>query len=356
MGTSPRLISSWIVQFSPGSSTAWLFPFIRRDSRPKTPFTMHCLEIPVDHRLPNLASLLYHNEPAHGPRSEHVDILSKFGQSLSIERDDGKIRSRLPADELDFGLELARPECTGGLVVALHHPDPSQIYADGYAQEEARCRTLAAIKDLVRHITSGILDISSISVLDSMPFISADYDGSPVHFQSQKTFLHALEAKRPEVVISCFRTKTNIDFLEKLQSQGIGRGPPFQRMRFPKSGHEFTKVNAFHPSYAVNRMRFDGCFRRLLVLEFSQAFARAHGTWTEEPWMDKLRKECTRNAALYNSTGTTQISTASYQANSHRYEYNASCQGCKSTHHDSRLHCVSQKGGLFSLHLLCDSL
>ncbi|GIZ45889.1 hypothetical protein CKM354_000903700 [Cercospora kikuchii] len=256
---------------------------------------MRCLGIPVDHRLRGLRRTPGEQQPTQDSTSEHIRILSEFGRSLTDKNDD----DFLSAHELDFGLELARPECTGGLVIVLYRPDPSQDYSEGYVAEEARCRTLAAVKDLISNATNGMMDTDAITILDSMAFISEDYDGSVLHVQAQKTFLRALEAKRPDVVLSCFRTKTKIKFMKDLQGQGIGKDNHLVRMTFPATAQEFQRISAFHPSYAVNRMAFDPCFRHLLMLQFHQAVSVCWGMWEHKLWMAHLRACCAEKAWLY---------------------------------------------------------
>jgi hypothetical protein len=84
---------------------------------------MHCLRIPADHRLRRLVSPV--GTTARPGRSEHIRILNNFGETLEYLQQDGSFNSIRPSD---FGLELARPETTGGVVIILQHPAPSQTY------------------------------------------------------------------------------------------------------------------------------------------------------------------------------------------------------------------------------------
>ncbi|WPA99298.1 uncharacterized protein RHO25_003915 [Cercospora beticola] len=290
---------------------------------------MRCLGIPIDHRLRGLSQTTNEQKPMQETASEHIRILSKFGHSLS-RHENGDC---LPAHELDFGLELARPECTGGLVIVLDHPSPSQTYTPGYVAEEARCKTLAAIKDLVSNATSGLMDTDAITILDSMPFITEYYNGSPLHVEAQHTFLRALEAKRPDVVLSCFRTKTNINLLKRLQGQGIGKDNDPVRLTFPGSGHEFQRISAFHPSYAVNRKSFDAKFRRLLMLHFYQAVAVCWGTWEHRPWMAQLRVDCAKQVLLYKASPSTLCDKLATLVNA-LHDFEASLKAAQYSRHD----------------------
>ena len=145
----------------------------------------------------------------HMTTVETEDVRKRFDEGNANE-------SAVPSPEVDFCIELARPETIGGIVLVLQHPDPSQIFGDGYAVEEMRCTTLAAVKELVQFGSGGTRGTGCVTTLDCMPFVIDDYNESGVHRESQETFLRALEAKRLDVVISCFRTKTPNTFLRLL--------------------------------------------------------------------------------------------------------------------------------------------
>ncbi|EMC97235.1 hypothetical protein BAUCODRAFT_444728 [Baudoinia panamericana UAMH 10762] len=258
---------------------------------------MRCLDIPTDHRLRKILNCQPKLQQSSGERSDHLRILEKFGQGILRSAQ----ASAVSVPELDFCLELARPETTGGIVVVLQHPDFSQIYSDGFAAEEARCRTLRAVKELVQFGSGGTRDTDCVSILDCMPFATDDYNGSEFHKEGQRIFLRALEAKRPDVVISCFRTETPERFLRLLQGSGIGRPPREPILSFPGKRYSFTRISVFHPGYVVNHVRTESCFRRLLALEFAKGFGIWHETWKEEAWMEKLRRQCREVAEQYSS-------------------------------------------------------
>ena len=56
------------------------------------------------------------------------------------------------------------------------------------------------------------MDTESIPIVDCIPFMTKDYDGSETHKESHNALLEALEIKRPDIGISCFRTKTQNKF------------------------------------------------------------------------------------------------------------------------------------------------
>lgn len=98
---------------------------------------MRCLDIPTDDRLRKTLHCQDQRDGLGGERSDHLRILEEFDQAILLETGTAR-EPALPITEIDFCLELARPERVGGIVVVLQHPDPSQIYNDGYAAEEAR--------------------------------------------------------------------------------------------------------------------------------------------------------------------------------------------------------------------------
>lgn len=58
------------------------------------------------------------------------------------------------------------------------------------------------------------------------------------------------------------------------------------------SGHRIVRVNAFHPSFAMNYNPDLSCLRQLLILEVAQACGLYRGDWLNKRWMDELRERC----------------------------------------------------------------
>ena len=114
---------------------------------------MECLQIPVDHRLRRIIRLR-RNLESSSEMGKHVQILEDFGNSLT--EDDGKL---IHCAELNFALDLARPNITGGVVVALLQPHESQQYQNGVVAETSRCKTLRAVKELIAVANNYWLDI-----------------------------------------------------------------------------------------------------------------------------------------------------------------------------------------------------
>ncbi|KAJ9612588.1 hypothetical protein H2200_004185 [Cladophialophora chaetospira] len=106
---------------------------------------------------------------------------------------------------------------------------------------------------------------------------------------ANKTFIDMVTAKRPDVIISCFGRNTSKNELVKYFGSGGIDGPSGH---VTMGGVPMRRVNAFHPSYAVNYYPTYSCFRRLLLLEFCHAFGVWCGDWQEQAWMDVLREIC----------------------------------------------------------------
>lgn len=272
---------------------------------------MHCLSIPIDHRLQKLIYGGY--EHADIGTSDHVQILRRFGEKIRTRCDDEEFPQRLPAGLLDFCLELARPEEKGGVAIVLYHPDPSQTYEHGFTSEEERCATLAAVKDLIASSTLGAMDTDAVTILDSMPFMEDDFvKDDPLHTQSHEISTKALVAKQPSVILSCFHSESNTGFLKLIRHGGVGTESDERLFNLPGTRHSFTKVSAFHPSFAVNYHPYESCFRQLLILQFAKAFAIWQSNWVEKPFMQELRqtskimarryRDCIENDDLSNLT------------------------------------------------------
>ncbi|KAJ6126984.1 hypothetical protein N7523_002596 [Penicillium sp. IBT 18751x] len=257
---------------------------------------MQCLNIPIDHRL----RWIIREAPSMGSSetsSEHVHLLHDFGTSLEVDGDD------YPLEDLSFALEMARPESQGGVLIALLQPHSKQDNSNGFLAGKRNCETLKGISDLVTAVNNAKAGFDDISVFDAIPLIDEAATGaeiSRVIANAHEVFANMVIAKKPEVVICCFQAESKNTLVQKLRSRGVGKSFDDEKS-IPESiepGLSFMRVNAFHPSYAINRFPIFCCLRRLLILEFTKAFALLRNQWTEEPWMESLRNEC-RNAARH---------------------------------------------------------
>ena len=111
-----------------------------------------------------------------------------------------------------------------------------------------------------------------------------------------------IRAKQPNVVISCFKTETSNALVQNLRCRRLGSSfhyDPRGSKQLAESGLSLIRVNAFHPSYAINYNPEFSCFKRLLVLEFTKAFALWRNDWNDLDWMSLLRYECKGNLKRY---------------------------------------------------------
>ncbi|KAJ5383746.1 hypothetical protein N7517_001657 [Penicillium concentricum] len=246
---------------------------------------MECLGIPVDHRLRRLIRE-GRSMDANGADSKHVQLLLEFGSSIILNE------HAYPMCDLGFELEMARPETKGGVLVALLRSHSTQNNSDGFLAGKQGCATLDAVSDLISTVNDSKLGFDDISVFDAIPFLDERIEG-PDHQdfidEAHDVFAEMVRAKDPDVVICCFRTISQDTLVRQLSGCGVGKSHNNNKL---VAGLPFICVNAFHPSYAVNRYPIFCCFRQLLLLEFTKAFACWRQRWTEEPWMGLLRTKC----------------------------------------------------------------
>jgi hypothetical protein len=267
---------------------------------------MRCLGIPVDHRLRNFIN---NKSGIVGAKpSGHIRMLKDYGESVRVEALPGDVATELSVEELDFALELARPETTGGVVIILYHPDPSQTYESGYTSEESRCATLASIRDLVLCTTLGSLDSDAVTILDSMPFLVEDFnEKDESHVMAQEKFLEILVAKQPSVVLSCFSSGTKSKPLELIRHWGVGTEAD-RPIYVPGKNLEFDKINGIHPGYAINHHPHESRFRQLLTLQFAKAFGTWRSDWIEQPFMREIRQDSASLASRYRDCNPENLS------------------------------------------------
>jgi hypothetical protein len=145
-----------------------------------------------------------------------------------------------------------------------------------------------AVSELVFVTSNGRLDFDDISVFDAIPFLDEMVTGKEIIEEAQGVFVDMIKAKQPEIVISCFKTETSNAIVRDLRSRKIGYSFDSDHQgsrRLAEWGLSLTRVNAFHPSYAINFNPEFSCFKRLLVLEFVKAFALWQNNWiNEEGW------------------------------------------------------------------------
>lgn len=251
------------------------------------------LDIAIDHRIRRQIKPSRRGQEGHS--IAHFIKLEDLYRSLD----------RIDHFEFLVTADLAGHLRTGGILVILHRPTNKHPFTEGTDRVVEESPTLRALRDAFE-----LFDISlpgEVSLIDAFPFLprtdmrtmSVDaYNAqSKRHFSS---FLGAVVAKQPHVALCMWQCDKEVDltcFESGRDLQSIGVGKVFSQPKIKlcdESGAQtdLFKVNAFHPSYAVNHHPEHSCFRQLLLLEIAHACGLWRGDWNEEPWMEQLRKHC----------------------------------------------------------------
>lgn len=253
---------------------------------------MECLGVPIDHRLRRVIHEARRVDRDKG-NSEHIRILHSFGSSLKVDLSD------YPICDLSFGLEMARPELKGGVLIVLERPHSTQKNLDGFLEGKRNCPTTNAVSDLICAVNNAKLGFDDVSLFDIIPFLDETVTGQhhqKIIGEAQDVFADMVRAKNPDIILCCSKTEACNSLVDKLRSRGVGGSFYPDNPELTEFGLSSIRVNACHPSYAINRYPVFCCFKQLLVLEFTKAFALWRQSWTEEPWMKILRDECQRRA------------------------------------------------------------
>lgn len=217
---------------------------------------------------------------------------------------------------------MARPESKGGVLIALLQPHSKQNYSDGFLAGRRGCETLEAVSDLVTAVKNAKVCFDDTSVFDAIPLldeVATSADISTIIADAHDVFADMVRAKKSEIVICCFRTESQNTLVKRLCGRGVGWSFNDEKPNPIEEGLSSIRVNAFHPSYAINHYPIFCSLRRLLTLEFTKAFSLLRHKWTEEPWMTSLRTECrqaARNTADGKSLGLLVVITFSILAKS----------------------------------------
>ncbi|KAL3444588.1 hypothetical protein BJX65DRAFT_310775 [Aspergillus insuetus] len=215
-----------------------------------------------------------------------------IGLVLSVEVEGGSERA------IHHGLELAKPATKEGVLVALLQPHSRQAFNKGFVADLQDRATTDSVNDLIQAATGGRMGVDDVSVFDTLPYCADSTDDVGILTLAQDAFQEMVETKKPDVVLSCYqvrRSDTNNAIVRELSSRGVGR--VHDKLEFVlRDGSTIKMINALHPSYAVNYNRTYSCFRRLLLVEFVQAFTHCPGAGIEENWIRELRQDCARVA------------------------------------------------------------
>ena len=243
-----------------------------------------CNGVPVDHRLKRFLSS---TKQKHAYEvGTHADIIEAFGNT--IIRDDETIPTQ---HEVAFAKWLAKPDMTGGVVVALQQPAKSQVFTADLKRVRDECASLAYLNKCLEFVesTGGW---NTTSVFDAFPFITENISTEELTDEENSAyniFISMLEAKRPEVLFTCWRIYGHDDL--PFSGKGVGGTNAIDQLELA-SGHVIRVVNGFHPSYVANYCPNESCFRKLFAMELCKALCELNEAWQEETWMDHLRTTC----------------------------------------------------------------
>jgi len=242
-----------------------------------------CLGFPIDHRLqPLLGTGLTTRYPFVGPGG-HARAIESYGRFLQQYRVD------ISDNEVNFAKWLAMPETKGGVVIVLLQPAEHQRYFYDHHQTMKDCDTLDAVDEVCKAVTGCGLE--KISCFDAFPFHKIPVNKSigkydKVLDEAYAVFLDMIQQKQPDVVFCCYRSPHSTKYKD-FHCIGIGRTRDYQ---VTVQGQLYTCVNGFHPSYALNFVEDESELRSLFIIEATQAFRRANGTWRKSSWMTDVRE------------------------------------------------------------------
>lgn len=254
-----------------------------------------CLGVAIDHRLQKLC---VKGSPLPSTmRSAHLDDIGQLGSVISRSGDP------ITQDEIDVTAGLAGPPQIGGVCFLLQQPAQHHPYHLGERLVSEYSPTLRAISEVWRVVTMGS---GKPVILDRLPFIRPkDNTTATFHAKLQRRSMKILQEKQPDVILCMWQRRRgskgaadeDVALFERFESLGIGRTFNLSDTEL-LPGVSVKRVNAFHPSYAVNYNPHLSCFRQLLILEVAQAWGRSKNQWVEQEWMGELRQDCSRVASI----------------------------------------------------------
>ncbi|KAN0091716.1 hypothetical protein V8E51_017563 [Hyaloscypha variabilis] len=183
------------------------------------------------------------------------------------------------------------PETKGGVVIVLLQPGEHQRYFSNHHQTVKECDTLDAIDEVCETITGCGLE--EVSCFDAFPFHKIPVRKSLPENEEEldeayAIFLEMIQKKQPDVVFCCYRSPHPTKYKD---FEGVGVGGT-RDYPVTVKGQSYTCVNGFHPSSALHYYEDRSELRSLFIIEATQAFRRANGTWRESSWMTDVRKTC----------------------------------------------------------------
>jgi hypothetical protein len=244
-----------------------------------------CMGIPLHHQQKLLLDTTFDLTHSITSIGNHVHEVQNYGQRRQTARGD------VSYNEIEFTKWLASPDTKDGVLFVLLQPAEYQAYYEDHQWSAKDCITLNAVDEVCRAITGKGLE--NTSCFDAFPYQKVPVrkcleDSEDELDEAYAIFLKMVEEKQPDIIFCCYRSPHRTKFKE-FESVGVGRTRN-QPVIF--RGHEYTCVNGFHPSYAMNYLSDRSILRKLFIAEATQAFYRANESWIEPPWIKKLRLDC----------------------------------------------------------------
>jgi hypothetical protein len=248
-----------------------------------------CNGIPVDHRLKRFLPSAKQNH-SYGV-GKHADIIETFGNTMVRDN-----KTRPSEHEAAFAAWLAKPDMTGGLVIALQQPAKSQVFTADVEWVRGDCDTLAYLDKSLAFLDSRA-GLKATSVFDAFPFITEQISSKELSNEASlaySTFFSMVEEKKPDVLFACWRIRGRDDL--PFSGKGPGKTNQVDRLTL-RNGHIVRVVNGFHPSYVANYHPNESCFRRLFAMELCKALCELNTAWQEDDWMNGLRRKCRQRSS-----------------------------------------------------------
>lgn len=258
-----------------------------------------CLDIAMDHRIQLLCTphALPRKPICNVAYATRIDEITQFVKK--------HIRPNTWSHhEEKVTRELAQPRGSAQIVVLLLQPANNHPFEQGKLATIASSPSLSALNRAFTVCSRGSISLSDVTVLDSLPHIRPlDRIDVSLRTTLRKLVLRAVRDRKPKVVLCAWKDSTDQASaipLGDLMSVGVGK--VFTRNTFTDvQGRTTIRVNAFHPSYAVNYHPTASILRQLLLLEINQTIWHLNGQWREEAWMTQLRSACQHYATRYQS-------------------------------------------------------
>jgi hypothetical protein len=204
------------------------------------------LNIAVDHRLRILFKPTI--SVTNSSQGYHIQYFDKLGHSLTREGE------RLPEEEIFVTKQVALPESTGGIVVALSRSANAHPFHLGTDIVIGSSPTWTVLDESFTTVTCRSLSLRhDVTAIDRSPFVRArDHLSRELHVKVRNISFDVISRKKPDVVLCMGQDRVDVQSrVDDFQSTRVGK--TFAQPRVRLGSGLWTKiVNAPHPSYFMN--------------------------------------------------------------------------------------------------------